>query len=129
MSKERLIQIIIKTRFGEHNDAKLYEPVSTDVLFLLQKFYDSNAPTRNIAIAMSKNDYIKYHYTYGSSGSCSVFNPFNEEKFDISFELKTLNEDGSPTKIKEWDENHCVAVLKIIDNEWWLKKHNMDYPF
>ena len=124
MSKERLIEIIIKAKFDENPDAKLYEPVSTDVLFLLQKFYDSK-PAYKIAIAMSKNDYIKYGYSYGTSHAMGVF--FDE--FDESFGLKTLNEDGSPTKIKEWGENHCDAVLKIIDYEWWLKKHNMDCPF
>lgn len=129
MSKEKLIEIIIKARLNEHNDAKLYEPVSTDVLFLLQKFYDSNATVDNIAIAMSKNDYIGYRYDYGLSYATSVFNPFHKQGFNERFGLKTLNKDGSPTKIKEWGENHCDAVLKIIDNEWWLKKHNMDIPF
>jgi hypothetical protein len=128
MSKERLMQIIIKARFGEHNDAKMYEPVSTDVLFLLQKFYDSNA-TYNIAIAMSKNDYIRYHYSYGASGSYSVFDPYNKQGFNERFGLKTLNDDGSPTKIKEWGENHCDAVLEIIDNEWWCEKYNIMNPF
>lgn len=42
-SKDKLIQTIIKARFGEHNDAKLYEPVSTDVLFLLKPFYSQVA--------------------------------------------------------------------------------------
>ena len=122
MSKERLIEIIIKEKFGENPDAKLYEPVSTDVLFLLQKFYDSK-PAYKIAIAMSKNDYIKYGYSYGTSHAKGVFNPYSEQGFNESFGLKTLNEDGSPTKIKEWGENHCDAVLKIIDNEWWLKNY------
>ena len=122
MSKERLMQIIIKARFSEHKDVKMYEPVSTDVLFLLQKFYDSNA-TYNIAIAMSKNDYIRYYYSYGASSSCNVFNPFFYEQDVEEFALKTLNDDGTPTKIKDWGENHCDAVLKIIDYKWWAEKH------
>ena len=78
---------------------------------------------------MSKNDYIKYRYDYGISYATGVFNPYYKQGFNESFGLKTLNEDGSPTKIKDWGENHCDAVLKIIDSEWWLKKHNMYCPF
>ena len=101
MSKERLIQIIIKTRFGEKPDAKLYEPVSTDVLFLLKPFYSQ--------VAMSSDGFISYGYTI-RSGVVSVATQFYSE----ILQCKTLNEDGSPTKIKEWNDEDCNAVLEII---------------
>ena len=97
MSKERLIEIIIKAKFGENPDAKLYEPVSTDVLFLLQKFYDQ--------VAMSIYGFIYYGY---SKESCVAF-------VREILKCKTLNEDGSPTKIKEWSEQDCKIIILILE--------------
>lgn len=103
MSKERLIQIIIKTRFGEHNDAKLYEPVSTDVLFLLKPFYSQ--------VAMSNDGFISYGIGY-SVGRRDISSP--SVFYSYIIECKTLNKDGSPTKIKEWSEEDCNTILEII---------------
>ena len=103
MSKERLIQTIINKRLNEHNDAKLYEPVSTDVLFLLQPFYSQ--------VAMSNDGFISYGIGY-SVGRRDISSP--SAFYSYIMQSKTLNEDGSPTKIKEWSEEDCNAILEII---------------
>ena len=94
MSKERLIQAIIEARFGKKPDAKLYEPVSTDVLFVLTN-YDCRFCMNRLGFfldeTLDKTPVIVYLV------KCII-----------------LNEDGSPTKIKEWSEEDCNAILEII---------------
>ena len=90
MSKERLIEIIIKAKFDENPDAKLYEPVSTDVLFLLTN-YDCRFCMNRLGFFLDETPVLVY-----------------------LVKCITLNEDGSPTKIKEWNEEDCNAILEII---------------
>ena len=103
MSKERLIQAIIEARFGKKPDAKLYEPVSTDVLFLLKPFYSQ--------VAMSNDGFISYGIGY-SVGCRDISSP--SAFYSYIIECKTLNEDGSPTKLKEWSKEDCNTILEII---------------
>ena len=96
-SKDKLIQTIIKARFGKHNDAKKYEPVSTDVLFLLKSPYKDSSGN----VAMSDDGFIFYGYVMGAY-------------YDI-VECKTLNEDGSPIKIKDWIDKDCDKILESVE--------------
>lgn len=103
MSKERLIQAIIQAIFGKKPDAKLYEPVSTDVLFLLKPFYSQ--------VAMSNDGFISYGTGY-SVGCHNISSP--SASYSYILKCKTLNEDGSPTKLKEWSKEDCNTILEII---------------
>lgn len=91
MSKERLIEIIIKEKFDENPDAKLYEPVSTDILFLLTN-YDCRFCMNRFGFFLDETPVILVYLV----------------------KCITLNEDGSPTKIKEWSEKDCNTILEII---------------
>ena len=103
-SKDQLIQTIIKARFGENPDTKLYEPVSTDVLFLLKPFYSQ--------VAMSNDGFISYGTGY-SVGRRDISSP--SAFYSYIIECKTLNEDGSLTKIKDWIDKDCDEILESVE--------------